>query len=430
MVDKIMAGAALAGVQLGMTKAGHDWAMRNLHPNDESAAGGIAIPDDTCDVSACMELRNIGSLSKPANLPDANWDVQFIGPPCPDIPICYRTRESGKTEWSYWQAFKPTTGPQQPGAFQFAASAVNPLPVKTPSILEQGSQFRQSFRGLTFEMNSSSINNQGTLWAGQWGGNPASVELKPALAGWQPPTPEIGESLETLKMIVIKDIPQSETALQDKVPGTVEWAAKTGVYVPCWFSNPTHDFNGGDGNEWQFETGGGGVLNQVELTGSPLVLSFPIDGKPDFVDIAAGAVWSDFDKTQVVTSAGVINQHVACVFFIGIDKTSTLRLKARSGEELVPTTGSAIAPFATESPRNDPTAIAAVQAISRRLPMAFPAKYNSLGLLAPVIAGVASKVMPVVAPWLKQGVGNSARAVRDAIAGNVTGMATMRLDES
>lgn len=82
----------------------------------------------------------------------------------------------------------------------------------------------------------------------------------------------------------------------------------------------------------------------------------------------------------------------------GMAPTSSLYVTVRSGYEITVSPGSIYSPYVRNPVALDRTALDAYFGISRQLADAYPADYNSLGTLLPIIASIASEVLPSLVP--------------------------------
>lgn len=389
-------GGALKGVgqrQLGATIAGDAWVRRYLHPNDESASGGMPIPDNSSQSTSVSEIRHSGVLKSPYGQ-NFSWDLQILSLPTPDVPTLFRTRKSTELEWTPWGQFDANSGSLLSGYFQtkFRAGDNVPGPVRFPSLLAESSQFRQSFRGITVVMNSNSLSDEGFVTAGQWGVKPENFQFQPADV-------EFREGVQTIDALLFNDIPGEPDEVVNKCPQAGQWEARRGIYMPMRFSDAVHDFKSGEGSEW--ETPDSNIVQQV---GKPIILAPPsTDGKVNQLKYLVWRTKSSTDPLenyQAVCTAGPINQGIGCIIFSGINEKASFVIKVRSGLETVADSNSPSGRYSASPPDPDPTAIILADSIGKKLPIVFEHKYNSLGFLGPLIAKAANWVIPTALPWL------------------------------
>lgn len=396
-----------------MTKNGQDFFMRALHPNDETRAGGVMIPDAVTIDRAVSESRLYGQITSTIlkdSQPDAtSWDCQILILPTIDNPIVYRIRKSGEpwdttaaAEKSYqrWRVVIEKNG-LAPGDLQIANGSTPFAIISPPQVLLNSTQFRQAFRGFTCVLDAPATADQGMVTAGQWGNKP---KFEPLSAG-----PSAGEGVvsPTLSHMVFDDIPDELGDVIQHCPESGQWEARHGVYMPLRFEDPVHEFNGGAEDE--FATGG----DSYQRTGHP-ILVYTTNGPRDYT---VNLIVRENDQGHATSSAGAINQAMGCVYFSGLDMRANLNFHTRTGVELVPVAGSITASYARKNAIEDETAIKAVTAVSSKLPVVYYHKYNSLGMLLPLIGQVANMVLPTVAPWIARTVGRGAQWISDRFTG-------------
>jgi hypothetical protein len=385
------------GVKLGTTAHGNAWAHRVLHPNDDSVGGGMAIPDNAQSLTAAIELRHSGVIGSPLGLADnQNWDLQIAELPFLDVPTVFRRKVSGADDWSDWLLMDPGSGAFPPGTFrvQNEIGGPGPAPLDACALLEETTQFRQSFRGITVVMNSNSLTDQGFVTIGQWGVKPSQYSMRPA-------TGQITGEIQEIDALMITDVPDSPDKIINKCPTAGQWEARHGFYMPMRFNDPTHLFQSGDGSEWRvFDAGD----TKVVRLGKPIILAPSTNDETAVVDNVFDDMVVQGDAAAVnwnaVTTAGTINMNFGTAIFSGIDKKASFVVKVRYGAEVVAGERMPLAKAMMQTPDKDQVALDAAQEVANRLPLVMEHKYNSLGLIAGLIASAARTALPVIMPWL------------------------------
>lgn len=372
---------------LGTTALGSAWALRALHPCDERTSGGAAIPNLSETESANMEVRHSQILSKPGSIAESgNWDVQIAVLPFADAGIAYRVKSSSVAAWQFWTLLTPTQGNITPGN-SLLANGTNPFnPGAAPALSLESTGFRQTFRGLTVVMNSSSMTNQGLVTVGQWGVKPDVISLAPVTAG-------ATDTPEPIEHTFISGIPSSPDDIVVACPQAGQWEARKGVYMPMRFQDPQHEYTPATANEVM-------VGADMKKLGMPILLGRP--GTDDLLSYLSALVYVDPNSSsfRIYTSAGRVNQNFGTVIFSGIDATTSLAIKLRSGLELTAKGTSGFANFTASADILDQQAIDAVQVISTRLKVAYTHDYNSAGLLLGALATAAKTAIPMLANWV------------------------------
>lgn len=382
-------------MNLGNTALGSLWARRALHPCDESLGGGVAIPD-LAQTEACnFETRHSTSITKPLGLGAGDWDIQLLSPPCPDMSLVYRYKASSAapTAWSAWIQFAKDQGPILSGLSTLEKDDLSPfMPGRAPNLLIDTTAFRQAFRGITITMNSASLQNQGMVTFGQWG---AKGEI-----GSFPPSRAVTPNAEPIEHVVLKDVPTDPDSIIIKCPEACQWNAKFGAYMAMRFVDPTHIYNPGTANQYR----SGDPVKEYTF-GMPLLIANHDQTPENEFDLSTSYVYDhigvgpEFNR-DVRTTSGLINQNIGLFHFVGIDATTNLTVKIRTGLEVVPDSNSIMSAFVQNTPMKDPVALDAVQGIQSKMPIGYEAKYNSLGLILPLIAQAARLVLPALGGFL------------------------------
>lgn len=390
----------------GSTDTGREWFMRAMDPCDKTRAGGAGIPDLTAGQTSNIELRHNQVLAAPAGLPDGtNWDVQFVFLPLIDVPVVYRTRPSTTSSWNDWLQMAPTQGQILSGSIKpYQYLGVNNAQTQdfsipsVPSLQTISTGFRQTFKGVTIVMNSNSLTNQGIVTFAETLKESRLTKIV-AVVG-DPPT-EPAKVMEAMDVLAFPDVPSEPDELIQVCGNAGQWEARKGIYAPLKFAQPTHPYNGATGAPIESKTDG--QPNITEECGLPIML-LPV-GQDAAVEtygkyfVSKLAAPTD-TNAEFTTSAGTINQTVGTAIFSGLDKKAMLMVKTRTGVELQPEVGNALSLTAVPAPRKDDVALNMVQSVQREMPLVYEHRYNSAGLLLPLIGKVLASIAPTVLPWI------------------------------
>lgn len=370
-------------LNLGSTFEGSTWARRILHPNDETVGGGVPIPDLSESQSANFELRHGIILSNPTGSTTENWDIEFAVLPFPDVALAYRYKVVSSSDWSFWQLLTALQNEADPGIATIEQTLDTPFSVSsTPRLGKSSTAARQSFRGLTVELNANAFRDQGIMTAGQWGAKTDRIPMKPS---------KLESNVSVAPIVdhfIVDSIPTTPDAIIRACPEAGQWNARDGVYLPLRPVDPTHIYQSTHPAVY-----GVGGSNDDE-TGSPVVLKD--DNTGDEFNYARSLIYVTQDGLPIYTSAAVINQNLGVVIFSGLDPSANLMVRLRSGLEVVPSVNSSLAVFTQNCVTLDDQALKAVQIMSSRLPVCYAAKYNSLGLMLPLIAQLAPTVLSMI----------------------------------
>lgn len=376
------------------TKDGQIWAERALHPCSNTIGGASPIPDDSTALSATYETRDLLTLSRPSSITTDTWDFQIVTTSCPDLPILWRTRAAGAAFGAWTRVFE---GPpsQAPGVFTLggvntATALVEPDISIVPQLARELVQYRATHLGITGVLVANSLTDQGTVTAGQFGNKPDLSTIQPITAAYSTAG---GTNKQQIAFCVYTDVPKSSEELIRLVPTAYNDEARAGFYLPVRYDDPIHAWTPQSSTEWN-----NAASNNRSKAGMPIALS---DAGASFDMLTDPIVSSDVDGVRrVFTTAGPVNLQMGVVFMEGLDKAASIQIKLQAGLEVVAGTNSIAQSFMTEAPPADETAIKMVHELSRRMPVAYPHRYNSLGMLVPLIGKLAMTVLPAVAPWL------------------------------
>lgn len=387
-----------------LTPDGADFVHRSCHPNDDARAGGVFIPDDTTADRAILESRPYAVIQYPgATTPTpTNWDVMVCVTSLSDIPFVYRWRNSGddNADWSPWIAPSSDNFVQHGSITGVApvpdAGPTEPKVTRTPSLLNDATQFRQAFKGVTIVMNCSTLYDQGYVTAGQWGNKAKVVNLVPTSYDALATT---GSKVEAL---VYDEVPYTMSDIISACPEYGQWEAKKGIYMPMRYDDPVHQFNGGVSNALTPPN-----LADEQKSGAPIMLAsrnrtrnpdFGSDYFPLYGVFTTKGTGGTVDV--IPTTAGDVNQTFGVILFSGIDYRSQLILKCRLGLDLVPSPRSPYAAMAKKGPVKDQLALDLATSIQSKLPVVYEHKFNSLSMIVPWIGKAAMAVLPTLAPWV------------------------------
>lgn len=264
-----------------------------------------------------------------------------------------------------------------------------------PTLIKDATAFRQSFKGLTIEPNMSSLTNQGMVTAGQWGMDVDVEDFKCEFS-------DVGLPAGSIKHAIVKGIPSTKTDVLGACPNSGDWPAKHGIYMPMRFTQPTHLYQEATGTELQDTST---TPPNTQVSGLPILL-YDVNSADvqNPLSYPAQLIWDENasygPRGTFYTTAGSINQNIGTCIFTGIASVTTFDIKTRTGIEFVAVADATMAAFMSQAPLKDQVALDVVQATQTRLPVVYYSKYNSLGMLVPLIAKAATAILPTVLPHL------------------------------
>jgi len=369
------------------TSPGSIYALRALHPCDETLSGGERIPDLTTAETCALETRLWASIVAPELGADqSSWDCLMIIPAVPDLPLTYLVRATGDA-WPFNHGGLPPF--KEPGALKFLEFPTIPLQagglgdpastVKGPTLCNYADSYRMVYKGVTVVMDCASLTNNGTVYSAQW-----LQELN---------IPQLDAGLEYYSCANVPSDPQSLFA---KCAQTTEWRAKEGIYMPMRYSQPVHEYleTSSNVNLRGFRinlAGQGGQVGNAAYYTPDKQIPGPVvpPATPTFAPVG-------------VSPPG--NMHLGVIYWSGLSKTTSLQLKIRQGLQAVPVSSGPWGAFIETAPEPDTRAVESVIRVQNGLQLAYPERYNSLGMLmgviGPLLARAASWLAPKVGGWL------------------------------
>jgi hypothetical protein len=383
--------------RLGATLEGSLWALRALHPCDDTQGGGLPVPDLSQTNSANCESRHLTTIGAPPDTTEnLTWDLQILVLPFSDAVCAYRKRRSDQPKWQYWHLIDQSKGTIKPGTNSFS-EVLRPMNIgDLPTLVKDATAFRQSFKGLTIEPNMSSLTNQGMVTAGQWGMDVDVEDFKSEFSDVG------GLPAGSIKHAIVKGIPVTKTDILGACPNAGDWPAKHGIYMPMRFTQPTHLYQEATGTELQDTST---TPPNTQVSGLPILL-YDVNSADvqNPLSYPAQLIWDEnasYGPTGTYfTTAGSINQNIGTCIFTGVNAVTTFDIKTRTGIEFVAVADATMAAFMSQAPLKDQVALDVVQATQTRLPVVYYSKYNSLGMLVPLIAKAATAILPTVLPHL------------------------------
>lgn len=384
------------------------YALRALHPCDDTLAGGERIPDMSNQETCALEPRAWAVVSAPVGL-DAGklWDCVVIYPNLPDVAAVVLVCETGHSfpDKGTLMPYRTPTGitsvdPGQPvvvnGSYwlpfpslqvPYGSNNANEGSLKTQTMLSQSaSDYRAVFKGATVVFNAATLSDQGMLFAGQWLQEPDKMETTP-------------DTLSPQSFLAYGNLPLSEDSLYSKLSDLVQMRAREGCYMPFKYAQPYHSYvNGGGAGSVDWAVFG---ATRFTLSQTHLVL-----GSIDSADETKGS--------RVAVSAPV-NVNVGVMLFRGMAATTTLDIKLRQGLEVIPSPYGPWGSFIETGPIPDTALVEKVVGIQRELALAYPERYNSLGgllaLVGPLVGKLGAWALPKIASWIRGKEGAAAAAV-------------------
>jgi len=358
---------------IGRGGASGAWAFKALDPCAEQEEGGLQIPDRTATATAPLEGRSDITITAPAATPaDGNWDCMILSVPFPEAPIWVFTKDVNAALGSWGT---PTIYPLPSIKYgRLSGSATLDF---APLLGQYTDGFRTTYKGFSVIHDSSDLHNEGRVYAGQIRAIPSSeIEDVTELSS--------GVKSENTRWIMGK-IPQDQAALLSACGEMVRGKARDGIYVPVRFNQPKHDFSPCTWAPLPTSTVSQQFFRYLQRIRYELVNS---DGT-----VASASPLFAGTLAQEVLVSGIDNTQLGVAMFMGIHKTSNLDIKVRMGLESQVGPGSPWTDFAKPTPLPDETALTDVAIIADELNVAYPERFNSLGMLIPLIGSAVGSLL-------------------------------------
>jgi len=218
---------------------------------------------------------------------------------------------------------------------------------------------------------------QGVLFVGSGGSqtNPTYVGKTPVVCSPEPPT---------------------EATVAQLLPGSQQWEAAKGVYMPSYLQGmvnpPTR------------------MVPELQLYGAGIPGSTPYSGVGK--SCYQVATWGTFDTTEIMPYSSFTTPYSICgAYFLGLSPQTTLTVRQILWIETFPGVRDTLAPLSHPSAAYDPFALALYAEAARKLPIAtvfgdnpigewFEDVVDTIAQVASPALGVASAVFPEAAPFL------------------------------
>lgn len=380
-----------------------------ISPCDERFQEGLQLPDLATVESAVITSRQITAVTGPSGTGEL-WNFLAVAAPFPDVAFLYkRWQPSDVTDITTlpWKAVSYRN--LLSGGMKMPGSSTDPVVFArqdTPgTLLTNAEEYRQTAKGLTFNLNAPSIMNQGMVLIAQYGEKLVlvpdhvytynSLNFAALEVGGLPATGTEINSKNIGPVLVMDEVPQTTEQIFQKDPHAVRQMAKLGAYLPLKFNDPVSPLQGVSKASLRSRNGTSEALKpQDNLV--PVILETAVTGQTDPIRQwvqQPGTATPTADFATVLCSAGYTNMQCGVVYFEGVALGASIDIKVVSALEVVATGDSAWSGFMRTSPEDDDKVQKQVHAVQRRLPSGFPSSYNFLGTLltkvAPILGGIA-----------------------------------------
>lgn len=389
---------------LKLSPPGERWVTQALYPPGDITR--VAIPTRTHYPTLRIEYRPSTVVSAPAGTA-GNWDLLIYSPPTDCTAFVWVAGPPGTN-------FEAITAPAN-SAYGFITSVPPISSTATAVEISQRSSagtatnssyqmiqnpikqlgFRLTSKSYTAHMTASDLYNSGTVTTAQY-------DTK-----YQP---EAGFSLYASRPVIscLGSVPLTEDEITSSSPYAVVAEAKHGVFVPHRLMGPTFDFVRSlpaKNRSLQLSTG---VTHTIlsDLNATTLTL-----GVAPYTTTTAGTtisslpwwmagVWGTAARPD---DSGFDSVTTGVSIFRGLNLQSTITITAHVSMENILQVESPFRTLAGEPDEPDTRALTAYYEIASRMPHAYPASYNALGLVLPAIANAMRFIAPHL-PKIWQGI--------------------------
>lgn len=447
----------------GLVGPGADWLLRALHPSGSTPSG--CIPDLSRCPSFCMDMRPALVVSPPGNVGSGDlWDCLIWCPPGDSTIAIIVTAPAG-VDFNTAVPITPlslsgtavvqvlSAQPQGP-EHHYASTTLEPYMDGSGNSDFQSSYFpaslpvafRTAYRSITASLTASALNNQGTVYSTQFARRltPSGMAFTDHIAGQEGAPQYIAAGWQTY-------VPFDENTLNMMSPSAETRPARDGVYMPFRLSGPTQDFvqpamtqlqsyetvgNTGAGAGAYYSSKWLGITQYVAAGGASAQSYYPNIMPGVAVPItdptaASGQTWppwyamfgfrtdnpyispnnvvgANYTSNNLPFDTGFDNCAQGVTIFRGLSQQATITVQGYLGLEIIPRMDSPFISMVKEPPPPDPRVLPAYYEIVNSMPVSYPSRYNSLGLLLPLLVDA----LRVVAPHIPSAVSAVVRYLR------------------
>jgi hypothetical protein len=415
----------------GLSVGARDWVVKALDPSCTLKSPGIP------DANACSVMRPDYTVQVTIPAPavaTATWDcimfvppgnvsslmwaagpagTDFSSPSAPAggvygyVPLENFTDYAGSTQWAVLDTSAP---PPYPPIGEINLSSRGPSSVPLT--------FRHQYKSVTVELIAAAVNNQGDVYAAQY---PTDVRLVKRPYVTSVASTSTGSILVALRNEVALPFNERDLTLSSRNPYVAK--AVDGVYMPLRLMGPSQPFAdvayaGGTGNGYA-----AGVVfpiydRSVQHTQQFWVVQNDTGGQvgQPWINTMHSAMTMTCDTGYDNTASGVIIWRGLSAGGGGSGFGASLMVKVIAGLEVCPRPTTADRIYAQPAAPYEPRALEAYYGIMGQLAPAYPARFNSLGAILPVISTALSQLWPAIraggAAFLKQVTGEERAAER------------------
>lgn len=380
---------------LNLSPQGETWVTKALYPPSDLSR--VQMPTKTHYPTLAIDFRPSTVISRPAGLTVGDtWDLLVYSPPSDATALVWA---SGPAGTNFEQPTVPVGGvsgllPSVPNlsaptvdidyVLRVAAGTATASSVQNVLNPLRHQGFRITSKSYTAHMTASDLYNSGTVTTAQY-----DTTYEPSV-GWV----RVGSRGA---VPCLGSVPLNETEITNSSPYAVVSEAKDGIFVPHRIMGPTFDFK--KPLPCYNRTHQSGLITETTYgtTGCALTLGtvpafYTVDGTHD--GYLPWWIATQYAVTSRPDDANFDAVTSGVSIFRGLNYEATITLISHVGLECVLQSESAFRTMASNPPEPDPRALLAYYEISARMPHAYPASYNALGLVLPAIGAAVRAILP------------------------------------
>lgn len=379
---------------LKLSPQGERWVTQALYPPGEHAR--CAIPTRTHYPTLRIDYRPTTVVSHPAAQTSGNWDLLVYSPPSDATALVIVTAPAGAD-------FEAMNGPLHNEVSVLSSITNLPVAPQNVSVAKRDAAgvctlenqqvvpnplrpigYRITSKSYTAHMTASDLYNSGSVTTCQF-----DTQY----------TPQVGYTrYGAARMLVpcLASVPLDETEITSSSPYAVVSEAKDGIFVPHRLMGPSFDFvkpTPSHSRKWLVE-------NTSEFTVTPNAANAPMLGVAPAITNDLGTStqpWWIATAYALATrpdDLGFDSVTTGISIFRGLNFEATITFSVHIGLEYLVQAESPFRTMVTDPDEPDSKALTAYYEIAQRMPHAYPASYNALGLVLPAIASAVRAVLP------------------------------------
>jgi hypothetical protein len=409
------------------------WLIKSLDPASEGSSPGL--PDENSCCVSRPEFKTQMTIAPPGGT-NGPWDCMIFAPPGDSnafyfasaaqdsgVPVDF-TSSTAPTTYAVGrlqiQAPEDSTAAIALNGFSFQTLAT-PVPVGlncgSRNNNSQATTFRHQYKSLTCELVCSDLANQGDVYCGQC---PTDI-FEHRVVG-SVVSNAVGQILVNTQTCLM---PLTESDLLLSAPGAYSGLAREGVYTISRLMGPSQPFASVDVDAntsinilndsttpppvvvWPVTAPGVYGASGVQFP-QTLVLRHAIRGVPGGAQAPPWINQATFPATNdgsMSFDSGYDKLTTPIIIFRGLSgasgQSASIMVKAIVGLEVCPRPTSPFRVYQKSPMLYDPRAMEAYYAIAIEVADGYPARFNALGAILPVIASIASRLWPAIPAILK-----------------------------